>query len=161
MEASNKYAEKAQLSAINMENMTQKMSDIAEKTETETVSMRIITCVTLFFLPGTFMAVSVLWECTLERIFTYLQALFSTPIINYQKLSEEGGYSWSHIGVGALKLYAIASLPLVFITFAAWGIMDLSARRQRKKRKFESRDVEKGGANELKIEKGSPALSSP
>ena len=34
------------------------MSKIARKTKTETVSMKIITLVTLFFLPGTFIAVS-------------------------------------------------------------------------------------------------------
>ena len=38
--------------------MTNDMSEIARKTKTETVSMKIITLVTLFFLPGTFIAVS-------------------------------------------------------------------------------------------------------
>lgn len=38
--------------------MTNEMSGIARKTKTETVSMKIITLVTLFFLPGTFIAVS-------------------------------------------------------------------------------------------------------
>lgn len=41
-----------------MEIMTTDMSVIARKTKTETVSMKIITLVTLFFLPGTFIAVS-------------------------------------------------------------------------------------------------------
>jgi DNA integrity scanning protein DisA with diadenylate cyclase activity len=41
-----------------MEIMTNDMSEIARKTKTETVSMKIITLVTLFFLPGTFIAVS-------------------------------------------------------------------------------------------------------
>ena len=41
-----------------MENMTRQMHKIAVKTEKETVSMRIITLVTLFFLPGTFVSVS-------------------------------------------------------------------------------------------------------
>lgn len=41
-----------------MEKVTQEMSRIARKTQTETVSMKIITLVTLFFLPGTFIAVS-------------------------------------------------------------------------------------------------------
>lgn len=34
------------------------MYEIAQKTQQETVSMRIITLVTLFFLPGTFISVS-------------------------------------------------------------------------------------------------------
>ena len=51
-------AEKAQVSAYNMEKMTSHMQRIAEKTEQETVSMRIVTYLTLFFLPGTFVSVS-------------------------------------------------------------------------------------------------------
>ena len=41
-----------------MEHMTDEMKDIAHKTQTETISMKIITLVTLFFLPGTFISVS-------------------------------------------------------------------------------------------------------
>lgn len=41
-----------------MEEMTARMQDVANRTEKETVSMRIITLVTMFFLPGTFISVS-------------------------------------------------------------------------------------------------------
>ena len=51
-------AERAQQSALKVEGMTEKMHEIASKTKQETVSMRIITLVTLFFLPGTFISVS-------------------------------------------------------------------------------------------------------
>ncbi len=51
-------AEKAQVSADNMEKMTAHMQRIAAKTEQETVSMKVVTYVTLFFLPGTFVSVS-------------------------------------------------------------------------------------------------------
>lgn len=57
MEASKMLAEKAQQSAGKMEVMTERMHDIAIKTKQETISMRIITLVTLFFLPGTFISV--------------------------------------------------------------------------------------------------------
>ena len=74
MESSNFLAIKAQLSTRNMENMTKDtqrstvnmeestkaMHIIAQKTKQETVSMRIITLVTLFFLPFTFISVSLL-----------------------------------------------------------------------------------------------------
>jgi hypothetical protein len=43
-----------------MEAMTEAMHLLAVKTKQETVSMRIITLVTLFFLPGTFISVSYL-----------------------------------------------------------------------------------------------------
>lgn len=38
--------------------MTEEMKEIASQTKIETVSMRVITLVTLFFLPGTFVSVS-------------------------------------------------------------------------------------------------------
>ena len=57
MKSNNLFAGKAQLSTEHMEAMTQDMHEIAHKTKQETVSMRIITLVTLFFLPGTFISV--------------------------------------------------------------------------------------------------------
>ncbi|KAL8831871.1 MAG: hypothetical protein Q9191_000623 [Dirinaria sp. TL-2023a] len=45
-------------STKNMMSMTDDMNDIARKTKIETVSMKVITVVTLFFLPGTFISVS-------------------------------------------------------------------------------------------------------
>ena len=58
-EANKLLAQRAQESQEHMENMTKHMSALAEKTQQETVSMRIITLVTLFFLPGTFICVSI------------------------------------------------------------------------------------------------------
>jgi hypothetical protein len=57
-EASMVLAMKSQQSTENMEIMTKDMHIIAQKTKQESVSMRIITLVTLFFLPGTFISVS-------------------------------------------------------------------------------------------------------
>lgn len=45
------------LSTKKMVAMTDDMNDIARKTKIETVSMKVITVVTLFFLPGTFISV--------------------------------------------------------------------------------------------------------
>ena len=49
--------ENNKLSAKNMISMTKDMNEIARKTKIETVSMKVITLVTLFFLPGTFISV--------------------------------------------------------------------------------------------------------
>ena len=59
MEVSKLLASRAQLSADNMEEMTRDMHEIAHKTKQETISVRIITFVTLFFLPGTFISVCI------------------------------------------------------------------------------------------------------
>lgn len=57
MQSNRLFARKALLSSKNMELLTEDMHTIAQKTKQETVSMRIITLVTLFFLPGTFISV--------------------------------------------------------------------------------------------------------
>lgn len=57
MEASKVLAGKAHESTRNMEAISHEMHRIAQKTKQETVSMRVITFVTLFFLPGTFISV--------------------------------------------------------------------------------------------------------
>lgn len=57
MSTSKTLADKAQESSEKMEDLTEQMRQIALKTEKETIFMRIITVVTLFFLPGTFVAV--------------------------------------------------------------------------------------------------------
>lgn len=56
---------RAQESAEKMEKLTVHMKEIALKTEEETVSMRIVTYVTLAFLPGTFVSVSARTQATL------------------------------------------------------------------------------------------------
>lgn len=58
MVANKLLVEQANVSARHMEDLTQDMHEVAIKTKQETVSMRIITLVTLFFLPGTFISVS-------------------------------------------------------------------------------------------------------
>ena len=63
METNKDLAQKAQMSAEKMEALTEQMNDIAIKTERETVSMRIVTIVTLFFLPGIFVSVSNVVSC--------------------------------------------------------------------------------------------------
>ena len=67
----NKYSTKS------MFTMTEDMNDIARKTKIETVSMKVITLVTLFFLPGTFISVGhaflsvslILYSTTVTRPF--------------------------------------------------------------------------------------------
>lgn len=44
-----------------MHEWTANMNELAQETKRETVSMRIITLVTLFFLPGTFISVSLVF----------------------------------------------------------------------------------------------------
>ena len=58
VQSSKMLASHSNASSLNMESMTVEMSDMARKTKTETVSMKVITLVTLSFLPATFSSVS-------------------------------------------------------------------------------------------------------
>ena len=58
LEASKELAKEASQSARRAETLALDMHEIAQKTKEETISMRIVTFVTLFFLPGTFVSVS-------------------------------------------------------------------------------------------------------
>lgn len=65
LETQNTEANKA--SSDNMQRMTADTHDIAVRTAQETISMRIITFVTLCYLPGTFISVGVLLVCYLTE----------------------------------------------------------------------------------------------
>ena len=58
-------------SSKSMVLMTEDMNDIARKTKIETVSMKVITLVTLFFLPGTFISVGTPPLCKHQRLTIY------------------------------------------------------------------------------------------
>jgi Mg2+ and Co2+ transporter CorA len=59
MEANKELSKQAQSTAESTIALTNRMAWVAYKTLDDTVSMKIITIVTLFFLPGTFISVSV------------------------------------------------------------------------------------------------------
>ncbi|KAL9125736.1 MAG: hypothetical protein Q9217_005107 [Psora testacea] len=92
------------LSTNNMISMTEDMNDIARKTKIETVSMKVITVVTLFFLPGTF-----------------ISTLMSTEIFNSDSTKHAGPDPYTHLS--PLQLYLVASLPLTFVTLLIWAAL--------------------------------------
>ncbi|KAH7090175.1 hypothetical protein FB567DRAFT_589584 [Paraphoma chrysanthemicola] len=99
MTASEFYAHKAQQSAYSMEELTVQMHALAGKTKHEAVSMRIITLVTLFFLPGTFVA-----------------TFMSTDILRW---TDTGRIYQSQ----ALNTYLAISIPLMVVVFVTWAAL--------------------------------------
>ncbi|KAI1031121.1 hypothetical protein LB504_000075 [Fusarium proliferatum] len=96
---------------------SEKMERIAHKTEQETISMHVVTCVTLAFLPGTFVA---------------------SGLIEINKSSNDIDSSVI-FHPGAFKLFTVICFPLMFITFALWFIVfKLLARKARKQESQES-----------------------
>ncbi|PSN67391.1 hypothetical protein BS50DRAFT_634765 [Corynespora cassiicola Philippines] len=96
-----------QASANNMTVMTEEMHKLAVKTKQETVSMRVITSVTLFFLPATFMA-----------------TFMSTEFLNFK----DGTRS---LEIGGLRLYLMITVPMTFFTFVAWALIYHCSTRRR------------------------------
>lgn len=132
-------AEKAQVSADNMEKMTEQMRRIAVKTEQETVSMKVVTYVTLFFLPGTFVSVSsclsqVNTDGATADLFS-LQTLMSTDIIKYS-LDNNGTFT-RQFSVGCLAIYLYVTLPMMAVTFFASWLFRVSENRTFQRRNRE------------------------
>lgn len=112
--ASKELAVQSHKSTAEMRHMTCEMKSIARQTKTETVSMRIITVVTLFFLPGTFISVC---------LFVFFSlTLMSTDIVRWP----EGEKVYQQ---DALNVWLYLSLPFMAATLGLWGALHLYARR--------------------------------
>lgn len=74
-------------SSLEMEAMTKSMKKVAEKTAIQTSSMHLITLVTLFFLPATFVAV---------RLFGLLPSFsdLTVSLTSYQTFFSSGAFQW-------------------------------------------------------------------
>ena len=97
--------------------------------------MRIITLVTLAFLPGTFISVGLLVSAS-ELCKTCLmreQTLMSTDIIKFQNAGPDT--SEQVVQLKAVKFYLMVSLPLVFGVFIAWYAVYLWETRKEKMNK--------------------------
>ncbi|KAL9633427.1 MAG: hypothetical protein Q9164_004707 [Protoblastenia rupestris] len=111
-ESNKLLAGQSSTSTVNMERMAVEMNHIALKTKTETVSMRVITVVTLCFLPGTF-----------------ISTLMSTDI--FQNLNNHPSAPDPYRNLGPLQLYLALSLPLTFATLLVYAYFHfLEIRRE-------------------------------
>ncbi|CZR52484.1 uncharacterized protein PAC_02361 [Phialocephala subalpina] len=124
-EASKSFAEKAEASTREMQNMTEEMKELTQKTKQETESMRIITLVTLFFLPGTF-----IWT------------IMSSDILQHSKIDETNKFEEDYSSE-ALKRYVEITVPLMAITSTAWYFVYLWVDKREDvkalKRRFEAK----------------------
>ncbi|KAI1807216.1 hypothetical protein F4811DRAFT_559992 [Daldinia bambusicola] len=96
-----------------------RMEDIAVRTEQETLSMHVITIFTLIFLPGTFIA-----------------TLFSSGVFRWD---DDGslGSDWV-IRQNALKLFFSVSIPMMVVILVSWLVLFIYMRRKRQQGKRKS-----------------------
>ncbi|EXJ92076.1 hypothetical protein A1O3_00626 [Capronia epimyces CBS 606.96] len=100
MQANKMFAAEARCSALRMEQMTKEMKALTLKTTLETVLMRIITVVTVFFLPATFVS-----------------TLMSTDIVNFK--TTDSNINSGSTSLGAVKLFLCLSFSLMVATFSS------------------------------------------
>ncbi|KLU90847.1 hypothetical protein MAPG_09372 [Magnaporthiopsis poae ATCC 64411] len=107
-----RYMETSKLFAVAAHQMTREMQAMAEKTTRETTSMHIITAVTLFFLPGTFVA-------------TFL----GSGMFQWDQDDEDTPFpSWRP---EYFKLFVYISAPMMALVLAVWLVLYLRSRRTR------------------------------
>ncbi|KAL8364865.1 hypothetical protein RB595_003916 [Gaeumannomyces hyphopodioides] len=107
-----RYMETSKLFAVAAHQMTREMQTVAEKTKRETTSMHIITAVTLFFLPGTFVA-------------TFL----GSGMFQWDQDDENMSFpSWRP---EYFKLFVYISVPMMTLILAVWLLFYLRTRRTR------------------------------
>lgn len=110
-----------------MEHVSIDMRSIAIKSRHEAVIVRIITVITLIFLPGTFVSVSP-YRCRLNHIVTLTdlkKTFFSTDVIKYEGSSS--AYSST-----AMYRWLQVTMVLTAITMAIAGVLFLQSRRTRR-----------------------------
>lgn len=160
------FATSAKISSDRMEDWTQKMHQIAVKTEQETVSMHVITIFTLIFLPGTFLAVRLAAPQLLSETFTAAltlwQTFFSSGVLNW---NDEGllESDWV-VRPDALRLFMVICVPMMALIIAGWSLMYTLVRRKRKAAKSGTTDGyadEKGMTPEPSTGLGGPTGNVP
>ncbi|KAI2464094.1 hypothetical protein F4781DRAFT_439936 [Annulohypoxylon bovei var. microspora] len=137
MQASKHFATNAQASTeftttmtANMHFMTEKMHDIALKTGHQTVSMHVITIFTLIFLPGTFLAVSLLHLLYTIKALINQQTFFSSGILRWHDEEDElanSTYSWT-TEQDRLLLYLKIFIPMTVLIIMGWLVMYLKSK---------------------------------
>jgi len=110
-----------------MEILTIKMHDVGAMSQKEAIAMRIITVVTLIYLPATFVSVSyssLKQSCLSLRS---LETFFSTDIVKYQ---DAGNGSFSDV---AMMRWLQVTIPLTVLTLAiGWGFIKLADKKRQR-----------------------------
>ncbi|GAB7349672.1 hypothetical protein MBLNU459_g0345t1 [Dothideomycetes sp. NU459] len=109
--ANRQASTKSQKSAEKMEDMTEEMHVLASKTQMEAISMRIITLVTLFYLPGTLISVNLSVHFVDQS--NQKKGIMSTPIVGALNMGS----------AEAVWLFIKLTVPFTTATFLVWIVL--------------------------------------
>lgn len=97
----------------------------ADKMKQETVSIHVITILTLFFLPATFVAVRTILTHVYDLLIWFLtgcQTFFGSGVIDLENGESKGKWGYWVVRWGALKLFGAVCGPLTGLVLLAWAI---------------------------------------
>ena len=124
-----------------MEHLTKSTFFVGVSSQNEAINMRIITLVTLIFLPATFVSVCAALSVKEREADVLHQTFFGTDVIKYQTSgNQEGSSGSSKTFTGSFSSVAMArwlqvTLPLTLLTcIAAWRIYVWEKQRQERQR---------------------------
>lgn len=123
-------------SSLEMEAMTKSMKKVAEKTAIQTSSMHLITWVTLFFLPATFVAVRLfgLPSFSSSELTDYLtsdQTFFSSGAFQWDQEDPDGS-SMPFWKPKFFALFAAICLPMTGVIICIWWALYWRNNRMRR-----------------------------
>jgi len=123
-----------------MEDLTISMHKIGAMSQKEAIAMRIITVVTLVYLPATFVSVRLQYRSYFWRPLNQLETFFSTDIIKYQNQGDNTNSSFQHpaptfngsFSELALLRWLEVTLPLTLLTLGIGWVFFKLADKKRK-----------------------------
>jgi hypothetical protein len=123
---------------MKMEILTVNMQNIGVLAQKEAIAVRIITVLTLIYLPATFVSVSIKIASSSRTWLTNPKSFFSTDVIKYQNQnqgsSQDPRDSYSSFSKLAMFRWLQVALPLTAITLLlGWLGYKWTERRQREK----------------------------
>lgn len=134
MRIEDSYARAAKASTDSMEQLT-------VKTKHETVSIHVITILTLFFLPATFVAVResflAFYDDEIVQVLTACQTFFGSGVIDLEHGEAQGKWGYWEVRWGALKLFGAVFGPLTGVVLAAWAFTYFKSAKEREEREVE------------------------
>lgn len=120
---------------MKMEILTVNMQNIGVLAQKEAIAVRIITVLTLIYLPATFVSVSLKTVSSSCKWLTNPKSFFSTDVVKYQDpnqgASQDAQESYSSFSKLAMFRWLQVALPLTAITLAlGWLGYKWAERRQ-------------------------------
>jgi len=127
-----------------MEILNVSMHRIGNMAQKEAIAMRIVTVVTLIYLPATFVSVSLLYYLPPWRPLSLVKTFFSTDVVKYQNQGGGSGNSTDTSGTStgpylgsfsqiALIRWIEVTVPLTVLTLViGWFFFKLSDKKRKR-----------------------------